>query len=45
MRILNNPLALTPLQQTLDDPDRDVCIFAQRAIQSIQDSIQETSNV
>lgn len=45
MRILNNPLALTPLQQTLDDPDRDVCIFAQRAIQSIQDNIQETSNV
>lgn len=44
LRILNNPVALTPLQQTLDDPDRDVCIFAQRAIQSIQDSIQETSN-
>lgn len=44
LRILNNPVALTPLQQALDDPDRDVCIFAQRAIQSIQDSIQETSN-
>jgi len=45
LKILNNPVALTPLQQALDDPDRDVCIFAQRAIQSIQDSLQETSNV
>jgi HEAT repeat protein len=45
LKILNNPVALTPLQQALDDPDRDVCIFAQRAIQSIQDSNQETSNV
>ncbi len=44
LKILNDPVALTPLQQALDDPDRDVCIFAQRAIQSIQHSLQETSN-
>jgi HEAT repeat protein len=42
--ILKNQIALTPLQQALDDPDRDVCIFAKRAIQSIQETMQEASN-
>jgi HEAT repeat protein len=42
--ILKNQAALNPLQQALDDPDRDVCIFAKRAIQSIQETLQEASN-
>lgn len=41
---LKNPVALNALQQALDDPDRDVCIYTQRAIQSIQESLQEPSN-
>jgi HEAT repeat protein len=37
--------ALPALQQTLNDPDMDVRIFSQRAIDSIQKSLSETSNV
>jgi HEAT repeat protein len=42
--ILKNKAALNPLHQALDDPDRDVCIFSQRAIQTIQEALQEPSN-
>lgn len=42
--ILKNQAALNPLQQALDDPDREVCIFAKRAIQSIQETLKEPSN-
>ncbi|MEL6222000.1 MAG: HEAT repeat domain-containing protein, partial [Cyanobacteria bacterium J06627_8] len=41
---LGNPEVLPALQQTLDDPDRDVQIFSQRAIQKIQDQTAEPSN-
>lgn len=41
---LQNPAALNALQQALDDPDKDVCIYTQRAIQKIQESTQETSH-
>lgn len=37
--------ALPALQQTLNDPDMDVRIFSQRAIDAIQKSQPETSNV
>jgi len=39
--LLKNPQALPALEQTLDDPDRDVAIYAQRAIQTIQSALQE----
>ena len=39
--VLQNPTALNALQQALDDPDKDVCIYTQRAIEQIQ-SVQET---
>ena len=42
--LLKNPAALQALQQALDDPDRDVCIYTERAIQKIQDSMQGTLN-
>jgi HEAT repeat protein len=41
---LKKSAALNALQQALDDPDRDVCIYTQRAIKSIQESLQEHSN-
>ncbi|MEL6263489.1 MAG: HEAT repeat domain-containing protein, partial [Cyanobacteria bacterium J06626_6] len=41
---LCNPDVLPALQQTLDDPDRDVQIFSGRAIQKIKDQLAETSN-
>ena len=41
---IGNPDVLPALQQTLDDPDRDVQIFSQRAIQKIQDQMAETSH-
>ncbi|WP_243714107.1 hypothetical protein [Nostoc sp. 106C] len=34
---MGNPEALNALGQALDDPDREVCIYAQRAIQKIQE--------
>ena len=39
--LLKNYQALPALEQTLDDPDRDVVIYAQRAIQTIQSTLQE----
>ena len=33
---LAEPDAINPLQQALDDPDREVCIQVQRAIQKIK---------
>ncbi|HEY9804920.1 MAG TPA: HEAT repeat domain-containing protein, partial [Candidatus Obscuribacterales bacterium] len=41
---LAHPAGIHPLQQALDDPDRDVCIYAQRAIQKIQNSLNATPN-
>ncbi|MEM9906770.1 MAG: HEAT repeat domain-containing protein, partial [Cyanobacteria bacterium P01_D01_bin.44] len=38
---IGNPDVLPALQQTLDDPDRDVQIFSGRAIQKIQDALSE----
>jgi HEAT repeat protein len=42
---LGSPSVLNALQQTLDDPDVDVRIYAQRAIQKLQASKQELPNV
>lgn len=39
--LLKNSQALPALEQTLNDPDRDVVIYAQRAIQTIQSTLQE----
>ncbi|MEM6716179.1 MAG: HEAT repeat domain-containing protein, partial [Cyanobacteria bacterium P01_C01_bin.147] len=41
---LGHPDALPALQQTLNDPDMDVRIFSQRAIDKIQQSLSETSH-
>ena len=42
---LGDPSVLNALQQTLDDPDMDVRINSQRAIQKIQESTPETPHV
>ena len=42
---IGHPDALSALQQTLDDPDRDVQIFSNRAIQAIQNQLAGASNV
>jgi HEAT repeat protein len=42
---LSNPDALPALHQTLHDPDMDVRIFSQRAIDAIQKSMPEASHV
>jgi HEAT repeat protein len=41
---LGDPTALNDLRQAVDDPDRDVCIYADRAIQKIQKSLSEAYN-
>jgi HEAT repeat protein len=41
---LSNPAAMPALQQSLDDPDKEVTIFAQKAIQKIQTLLQNSQN-
>jgi HEAT repeat protein len=42
---LGNADALNALQQALDDPDREVCIYAQRAIDAIHTRAQAASQL